>query len=218
MPKKIDLSYTTINMVLVASHNWVNKQMKIKPEDRDYYHQGTDAHRIIQEHVSGKKEHEFLKSIKDRFPVVEQQNFDPMTKFVIPVNEKYNVIGYVDGYNDEEKKILEIKTSSNPWPISKFESLMQRKIYGLGFKGFKSCVLITCKRNDYEWEDTKPKVYELPYTEKDIEDAWKFIFKGIEVIESGIYTGGLDEEGNCALGYRCYYGKNCWFKRKYGSY
>lgn len=206
----ITLSYSTINMIYKASHNWLNKQMGLKPETRIEWDEGKKAHRIIQDHVSGKLIDERLKHITFTFPVVETVDFDERTKFVIPINTKYAVRGFADGLNKEEKRLLEIKSSSTPWSIGKFLESKQRKIYSLGFPYVSEAILITCLRHPDQWILTPPKVMKLAMTNKDRDEAMEWILGAINIIEKGEFNGGL-ENGKC-LDPFCYYGRNCAFK------
>ena len=207
----ITLSYSTINMLYEASHNWINKQMGIKQEDKIWFTQGKEAHRIIQDHVSGRKKDPRLEHITFHFPIVEEEDFDERTKFIIKVNEEYQVRGYMDGFNLETKQMLEIKSSSTLWTAGKYATLMQRKVYALGRPDMVEGVLITCSRDPNKWAVEKPKTVIVQMTDADRAEAKEWIAKGIEIIEKGDFKGGLDEHGRCTNP-RCLYGKNCLFK------
>lgn len=213
---KLQLSYSTINMLYQASHNWLNKQMGLKPEDHDYYHQGKEAHRIIQDHVSNKKIDDRLLHINFLFPIVEEVDFDKRCKFEFPLEvtglkNEYSMIGFMDGMNNEEKRILEIKISSVPWSVLKFQQLIQRKIYSLARPDLTETICITGLRDPEQWKTDKPKVFKIPNTDQDRKEAMGWILGGIKIIESGDFKGGLDENGKCTDP-RCYYGVNCQFK------
>ncbi len=229
----ITLSFSTINNCLQPynSHNWLNKMLGAKPEDKWYYHAGTEAHRIIQQHVSGAKKHPYLQYIKEKFPVVERVDFDPRCKFafiinsdgqtfpavrmmghILPKNKKnYVIIGYFDGRDEEWTKGLEIKTSSNPWSVGKFQKSMQRKLYSLAKPSLKFMYLITGQKDPAQWENEPPKMYKVPVTDQDRRDATEWILKAIHILEAGEFKGGLDENGKCTDP-NCYYGANCQFK------
>lgn len=218
----ISLSYSSLNMLHEASHQWVNKQMGIRVPDYPFLTEGNEAHRIIQQHVSGKKKHPLLEHIKYIFPVVEPDidDSDPSywdlkepCKFEFRANSpevtgNYVIKGYYDGIDRDNGRILEIKSSRTLWSLSKFRNAMQRKLYGLSNSKLNEAVLITCARNVEDWNTQPPKVYSVPYTEKDRQEAVDWIVAGIKIIESGDFTGGLDENGKC-LG--CFYGNNCHF-------
>jgi hypothetical protein len=217
--KKIVLSYSTINMVYRASHNWVNKREKVEKPERPEWKEGKDNHRILQDHLStvfsGRDPKlAYLKVGNEPlyFPVVETQDYDPKCGFFLNIDKKYAIRGFADGLNKREKRVLEIKTSaSGPWSIGKYDQSMQRKCYALGFPWAKESILITGYRDPLKWETNPLKVGRIDYTDKDREDAMKWILEGIEIIESGDYTGGLDEEGRCTDRW-CDYGVNCLFK------
>ena len=88
---------------------------------------------------------------------------------------------------------------------------MQRKIYALAKPEYTETICITCSKNVEEWKNEKPKLFRVPTTQRDRDEAIKWILGGIEIIESGDYTGGLNKEGKC-INPRCYYGVNCQFK------
>lgn len=216
---QITLSYSTINNCLQPdnSHNWLNKQMGLEPEDHPWYHQGNECHRIIQDHVAGIKKHPSLAHITEVFPVVEKVDRDPDCHFEIPLTagmkdgsqKSFLVHGYIDGIDKENDRFLEIKSSSTPWGIGKFNSAMQRKIYGLS-GDYKLSYLITCKRDPEEWKKNPPKIFKVPVTAADRVEAIEWIQKAVQIIAEGKFDGGL-EDGKC-VNPRCYYGVNCGFK------
>jgi hypothetical protein len=106
---------------------------------------------------------------------------------------------------------LEIKVSNVPWSVIKFQQLFQRKIYALARPDFSETIGITAVRNPEQWKLDQPKVYKIPNTNKDRQEARDWILGGIKIIESGDFKGGLDENGKCTDP-RCYYGVNCQFK------
>lgn len=195
------LSYSSLNN-LHNGHEWINKQMGIPVPDYPFLTAGKKAHRIIQDHVSGKKKDKRLKHIEINFPVVEEVDFDERCKFshtlFIPEhNEKYEIMGYIDGLDEKGKKFLEIKTSSTPWSIKKFRDSMQRKMYAYGKPFYKEAYLITGSKDPDEWEKSPPKLYSVKLTGKDQTDAHEWIMKGVEKLRSGDFSGGLDENGKC---------------------
>lgn len=210
--------------------------MGLKPEDRPEYHQGTEAHLVIQQHVSGKKKDPRLEHLVDEvdgqkipieFPIVEEKDFDERCKFNVTLKElfnvvppepgdyrprdEYNIIGFFDGINKPKSRLLEIKTSSTPWGITKFIDLMQRKIYGLAIPLLKETVCISGYRDMSLWQNEPPKFFTVPMRPEEKREALKWILGGIEIIESGKFDGGLDENGKCTDP-RCYYGVNCSFR------
>ena len=193
----IRLSYTSLNN-LHNGHEWLNKQMGIPVPDYPFLTAGKDAHRIIQDHVSGKKKDKRLKHIEINFPIVEEVDFDERCKFVFKM-DGYEIMGFIDGLDKKNKRFLEIKTSSTPWSMSKFKNAMQRKLYSLALHdlGYKEAYLITGSKDPEEWESNPPKLYSLEITEKDRSDASQWILQGINILESGKFTGGLDNEGFC---------------------
>jgi|GEM_PF-2383410 len=222
------LSYSTINMLLTSSHQWVNKISKI-PRDPNagnytkadgtignYFTEGRVGHNLIQRYISKREldpKVKFDTEVKMDdlyFPLVEEKDFDDRMRFLFNVGQ-YQVIGYADGLNKEAAKGAEIKLSSTPWSLGKYLVSDQRKLYGLGFPWLKEMYLITGHRYPDRWEKEPIKVHHLPFRDEDKKDAQKFIEKGIQVIEDGDFTGGLDESGRCR-DRNCAYGPNCLFK------
>jgi len=190
------LSYTSLNNIH-NGHEWLNKQMGIPVPDYPFLKEGKEAHRIIQGHLSGKNPHLYLKDLKITFPIVEEKDFDEKCKFEFNVTPNYTIFGFVDGLDPDNKRILEIKTSSNNWSISKFADSMQRKIYGLAFLDYKETFLVTGSKDPEKWVANPPKIFSVPITANDREDAKAWIAKAIAILEKGDFTGGLDENGKC---------------------
>lgn len=206
----IKLSYSSLNILHTCPHNWLNKMMGIPQPDRVWFKEGRKAHRIIQDHISGKKPHEHLKHIDLTVPVVEETDFDIRCKFSFTI-AGYLIRGYYDGLDLENNRFIEIKTSSSGnWSIGKFQKAPQRKIYGLSNDRFKESVLITGHRKPVKWKSNKLKVYIVPVTEEDREEARQWIEQGIKILESGDFTSDL-VDGKCTDPY-CYWGENCQFK------
>ncbi len=205
----ISLSYTTLNMLHTANHNWVNKMLGRIVPDRPEFRHGRLLHRIIQDHVSGIKTHPVLK-IPYTFDVVEVVDFDIKCKIKVRMSNKYEVIGYLDGFNTVENTSLEIKTGTKMWSLGQFQRSKQRCIYSLGKRELRENILITCNNYPCVWEHTPPKIYKIPVIQKDLDDAMTWIEQGIKIIEKGYFGGGLTD-GRC-LDPRCYYGDNCFFK------
>lgn len=209
----ITLSYSTIEHCLQPhnSHNWLNKQMGIEVPDNDYFKEGKRLHRITQDHLSGKIIDERLKHIEYVFPLVEETDKDPRCEFFFKVNEKYQVHGFIDADNPEEKIFGELKFSGKMWTLGQFHKSIQRKIYALAKPEYTHCIGITGLLDDSKWENERPKVYRIPLTQRDRDEAVKYINAAIELIEAGEFKGGLNEEGKCT-DFRCYFGANCQFK------
>lgn len=193
----LKLSYTSLNAIH-NGHEWLNKQMGIPVPDYTFLKDGKDAHRIIQDHVAGIKKDDRLSHIEINFPIVETEDFDPKCKFEVEFTPNYTLFGYIDGLDPENKRFLEIKTSSVPWSMQKFKDAMQRKVYALALLDYKEAYLITCKKDPNSWDNgDAPKLFSIPITEKDREDAHAWIADGIARLEEGDFKGGLDENGKC---------------------
>ena len=202
----IKLSYSSLTNIH-NGHEWLNRQFGIPVPDYPFLKEGKEAHRIIQDHVSGKKKHEFLKHIEIDFPIVEEESDEKdykkywegkkKCKFSFIVKDKYEISGYLDGLDPKNDRFLEIKTSSQLWSMSKFKNDIQRKIYALAHPKFTDAYLITGSKDSKVWEKEPPKLYSVSLTQKDRDEALAWIMKGIKILEEGKFDGGLDEEGYC---------------------
>lgn len=229
----VTLSYSTINNCLQPhnSHCWLNKQMGIKVPDRGYFTEGKKCHRIMQEHVSRRRVDDRLLYFMQKFEVVEEKDFDEKTHFTFDVAEKYREIfkdedektvpfiaenkyllhGYYDGRNEEFTDMLEGKFSSTPWSIGQYQKSIQRKIYGLSEPRFQRAWLFTGLRDSDMWSRVKPRVFPIDFTDQDKQEAIEWIIKGIQVLEKGDFSGGLDSDGHCN-DHQCLYAENCHFR------
>jgi len=209
----ITLSYSTINYCLQPenSHNWLNKMMGAKVPDNEFFRNGKRLHEIIQGHLSGKKTDPRLAGINYKFPIVEEVDFDKRCEFTLKINDKYAIRGFVDAKDPENKRLGEIKSAGKMWTVGDFHRSMQRKVYALAFPDYKELVGITALSDDTQWPTIPPKVYPIPLTQKDRDDALKWILEAIERIEKKEFDGGLDENKKCIMRF-CNFGINCQFK------
>jgi hypothetical protein len=204
-------SFSTLNLLHEHPHCFLMKMMGIVAEDKPEYKEGREAHRIIQDHISGKKIDTRLAHIKETFEIVERVDFDKRCGFEFElVPNKYTIFGYVDGHDKDWTRLLEIKSAVNPWSMKKFIDSPQRKIYALSHDTLKEAVLITGQRDTTLWETEPPKVFVVPLTEQDRTDAVDWISKGIEIFENGDFTTDL-VDGKCIDRY-CWWGNACQFK------
>lgn len=176
------LSYTTLNDLINEPHTYLCKVMGLQKFTTPQMNEGKEAHRIIQAHISDIKFDERLGMITEHFPIVEEKDQDEKTHFTYPINDTYAIHGYIDGINLENKRFLEIKTSSTPWSIQKFNKLIQWKIYALS-GDFEEVVFITCTR-----DIRKVAKYSIKITTDHIQEALDFINKGIAILESGDFS------------------------------
>lgn len=194
----IRLSYTSLNN-LHNGHEWLNKQMGIPLPDYPFLREGKEAHRIIQDHVSGKKKDKRLKHIEIEFPIVEEKDFDERCKFSFNIESqtgKYEIIGFIDGLDKKNKRFLEIKTSGKAWSMKKFRDSTQRKLYALADPTFKDAYIITGNKDPEAWDKDPLKLYSVSVTADDRAYAIDWILKGIEILEEGDFSGGL-KDGKC---------------------
>ena len=185
------LSFSTLSELYNCRMSWLNKLMGLPKHEPVYLEEGRLAHRTIQDHVSGKKKDErFLRDgvdILPEFPVVEEVDFDPRLKFESKITWRdlpnYYLMGYMDGKNKESGRILEIKTSSNPWTPRRFEESMQWRFYALCNDWIKEVYLVTSTR------DLKaPKVMSREITPADLDRARAWVDGAISIIESGNFN------------------------------
>ena len=209
----ITLSFSTIQYCLQEdnSHNWLNKMAGLKVPDNEFFRNGHRLHSIIQAHLSGKTTDDRLKHINYSFSIVEEKDFDERCSFEFNINDKYSMRGFVDAKDPEALRLGEIKTAGKMWTVADFARSMQRKIYALAHPDYKELVGITALSDDKQWGTLPPKVYPIPLTQKDRDEAFAWIMKGIELLESGNFKGGLDENGKCTMRF-CSYAENCQFK------
>lgn len=218
----ITLSFSTIKNCLQPenSHNWVNKKNRVKFPENDAMRLGKELHREVQNHFAGNKIIKELGFIEDKFPVVEQKDFDERCRFYMQIDGDFAVQGFVDGKNLESKDVLEMKFVRNKlWSVSDFNTTYQKKLIALCMPTYKRFVGFTAimpekKKSggfDYKiWKINKPKLYPIEFTEADRKEAREWIKKAMDTVVSGHFDGGL-EDGVCTNRY-CYYGVNCMFK------
>lgn len=216
----ITLSYSTIKSCLQPenSHNWRNKQMGIEVPDNEHFRNGHRIQKIITDHLKGAEVRDDLKHLEEKagkFDLfeVEQKYGDPRCKLqkVFEIaGEQVKITGFFDFKDTVELRCGEVKAYGKMWSVGQFATSYQRKIYGLLEPLFKSSVLITALPDESQWAIMPPKVYILPYTQKDRDEALNWITKAVGVIKSGDFTGGL-VDGKCVDRW-CLYGENCQFK------
>lgn len=192
--KSILLSYTAINDLYQSPHSWLNKQMGIKKDKTEAMQKGTEAHEILQAHVSGIKKLDIDLDLD--FPKVEHHARKRW-------NDKFTLHGYCDGINFTSKVFLEIKTSGKkPWTNGQFERSMQPKYYSF-VTGFRKAFLLTCLFNLSEM-----KTYYREFSDKEWKETEEWVAKAIDLIEHGDLKADL-VDGKCQ-GW-CPYRKNCYF-------
>lgn len=213
----LQLSFSSLNILHTCPHNWLNKQMHIPQLEKKEWAEGKHCHNLMQDHVSGKKLHPYLKHIKHTFPIVEQVDFDPRCKFDLIFRMDaidYRIIGFYDGRNEDSSKLLEGKFSFQPWSLSKFQKSMQRKLYAWSNPNFNEAILITGKRDPKLWKKEPPKVYKVPMTDKDRDEAVVWMREGIHIFKSGNFTSDLEiinGKPTCTDNW-CWWGSSCSFK------
>lgn len=187
--------------------------------DNAYFRNGHRIQKLITDHLQGIAPRKDLAHLEEKlgsFDLFEEETAkygDPRVKlqkvFEI-LGEQVKVTGYFDMKDTVGMRCGEIKAYGKMWSVGQFASSYQRKIYGLLEPEFKASVLITAVPNEAEWVSLPPKVYPITYTQKDREDALKWITKAVELIKKGDFTGGL-VDGKCINRF-CNYGENCHFK------
>lgn len=188
------LSYSSLRELIAEPHTWLCKLMELPRVTTDAMKEGINCHNIIQRHVSGIEIDKRLSDITCKFAIVETKPKDPATHFEYQINNEYSIHGYMDGKDlPEPTKGLEIKTSSTPWTLGKFNSLVQWKIAALAQPTLKEMWFITSTR------DLKnPSTFTIPVNERHKQEAMDFIMKGINIIESGDFEyRGRGRSFNC---------------------
>ena len=86
------LSYSTLRLLYECPHNYLNKISGVKQPESIFLTEGSEAHLIIQKHVSGVEVRPDLAHINYKFPIVEKIKFDPDTKFTIAIDRQLNIL------------------------------------------------------------------------------------------------------------------------------
>lgn len=186
-----------------------------------YLKEGKAGEIIITGHLSGKKADKRIEYLDLSFPIVEEKQFDDRLRFkkTITVDGiEYLIQGFADGLNPKVSTRLEVKLSSTPWSLGRFEKSYQRKMYiWLDNGKYKTDYLITGLRDPNTWATQKLQVSRIQTTPKDGQDAFEWVMKGIErlknakeIMASGDKSTGL-VDGRCISPF-CLYGVNCQFK------
>ena len=193
------LSYSTINGIKNCHYFWICKTQELDTIDFSFFEKGKKIHRQIQDHVSGRVIDDSLTERgldpnKWYFPIVEEMDRDPNCHFEFEV-DGHKIHGYFDGLKPEEA-LLEIK--SGTYSPRDFMRSYQRKIYALALNVPRS-VLIYSKD-----EFSKISTTIIQNTEKDKEEALKWIREGINIIKSGDFEPKKDRD--C---FRCIFRDSC---------
>lgn len=192
---KILLSYTTMDDLYKSPHSWLNKQMGLKKPESDAMKAGSEAHKRLQAHISGKKIDGIELDLD--FPRAEyhaRKDWD----------DKYTLHGYCDGVNFGAKTFVEIKTGGKKtWTNGDFERSIQPAYYSY-VTGFRKCFLVTCL-----FDLSNMKVFYREFTDKDWKRAQDWVKGATEIIDKGNFKSDL-VEGKC-IGW-CNYGDNCYFR------
>ena len=181
-------------------HIWLSKLMGCKVEENEWMRQGKANHKIIADHILKKKIDERLKGIDLDFQEAEFKCFRDLD-----FTDKYALFAYIDMISWKSKSLLEIKTSTKPWSMSKFNDLNQWRLYAY-MTNFKHCWFLT---SDHELKGIK-KFY-IEATDNDYKIAEDMVKKSIDIIENQDLKQDL-VNGKCD-GW-CSFGKNCYFYAK----
>lgn len=213
MNGELHFSFSTLNMLKTSSHGWINKMMKIKQEEKQYFIDGRNCHRIVQDHIGNIAKDPRIDYLTEHFPIVERKNFDPECKFTIEV-KGYKIIGYYDAKDPKNKRFGELKFSGQPWSLGKFKDSPQRKIYALAEPTYTEALLITGSLNPDDWKNemTRLKTRKIALTDQDRKEAVQWLEEALTIFENGDFNGGLNEEGRCIDRF-CNWGANCSFRQ-----
>lgn len=184
------LSYTTLADLHVAPHTYYNKIMGVKKPESDAMNKGSDAHKVIQRHVSKQEINPKLVDLWE-FPRIEYHCRKDH-------NDKYTWHGFMDGVNFASKVFLEIKSSKNhPMGQSEFNKLIQPKYYSF-VSGLRKVYFISCN-----FDLSTVKTFYQEYSDEDIKEAEAWALKGLDIIESGAYLEDKTCDGLCSYRENC---------------
>lgn len=203
------LSYSTMAELMRCPHAYVNKQMGLERFEHAYYDEGRAVHRVIQEHVSGTRLNPLLEHLP-LFDTVETEDFDPKTYFEFEHNG-FIVHGYLDGYDSERHELLEIKSSSQPWTLSKFADLVQWRIYALAKVQAKKAWFVSVPRDMQLWNVHTIKIYNSPISFQDKQKAVEFIDLAIDRVKNIKDAIAAETTQKCSFK-QCPY--KCWERGK----
>jgi hypothetical protein len=189
----IQLSYTTLNALIHEPHTFICRyQLNLPKFTTLFLERGKDLHRIVQDHVSGRKEHPALAHLP-YFPHVEQTEYDRMMEVRFPINEEYSFHGFLDGMNPQTRQFLEIKTGSH-WSKDRFLRLVQWKLYAVARPAYTDVVFVNCPASERAWTPRSIAVYTHRITERDKAEAQAFIDHALDVIahldQQKLYVNG----------------------------
>jgi hypothetical protein len=194
MSNKIILSYSTLSDLKKWRHSWLNKMMGLPKKEFEFLKEGRAVQNVLLPHMAGVKlDHRLTKREKadSRFKLpkvelYEKVDFDPDVKRYFDVNDKYSFIVFTDGLNLTDKFRVEVKSSSSAWTLGKVRELVQRKIQGIAFPETDHSYLVSAARdlNLPGWEFSI-KSFPAGDTDKDREEAWKWIMDGVKILEKG---------------------------------
>lgn len=179
---KIRLSFTTLNAAINAPHTYLAKMMGLKTFSTVDFEAGKAIHRIVQDHVSGTKPHELLVTLP-KFSQVERVDFDENMRINYNINDKYELIGFVDGKDPDRKEILEIK-SGRAWTVGEFARHAQWKLYALAMPEYKKVWLVNVPKDESLWMPQTIRIFNTDVTEGHRKEALEFINKGLYILEN----------------------------------
>jgi len=179
---KIRLSYSTINELFAEPHTYLNKIMGIPRHTSQAMEEGKSAHKIIQEHVSGKKLNPLLDKLP-QFGIVETMDRDSKTEIKYQINDKYYLIGYADGIDLKTNSLLEVK-SGKKWTPLEFARLMQWRLYLLGLPDIKTVYLVNTPRLESDWNSDNIRIFKTTVVKNDIKNAKEYLQRAIYMIEN----------------------------------
>lgn len=181
MLRMIELSFTTMNALIHEPHTFLCKYVHgLETFRTPAQEQGSQSHRIVQDHVSGRAEHPGLAHLPF-FPHVERQDFDSLTKVHMPINEDFSFIGYVDGLNPQAGQFLEIKTGSR-WGLQRFLELAQWKLYAAALPDYREVVFVNCPGAPETWSRERVALFRHRIRPENREFARVFIEHAIGII------------------------------------
>lgn len=193
--------------------------MGVEVPENDHFKNGHRIQKIITDHLQDIAPLKTLAHLQEKigepFDIYEQdvKYGDPRCKLqaVFEIEgEQVKVTGFFDMKNTKLTRFGEVKAYGVMWSVGKFATSYQRKLYGLLDPKATESVLITALPDEKQWEIMPPKVYVLPYTQKDRKEALAWVTRAVKTIREGKFDGGL-VDGKCIDAW-CLYGENCQFK------
>ena len=71
------ISCSSLNSFYECPRSYLNKQLRLRTVEFDYFKYGKEGHKIVQEHISRKKlDDRLVDKLQYYFPIVEEKDYD----------------------------------------------------------------------------------------------------------------------------------------------